>query len=186
MSTHRAPGRDPAGTPGSHSDQTPGPRPAPRCAIASATGWLQTNHPFWLMQLAAAACDSPPGVDELSGLRLAGQIVINRKRSICVPEGLSASEVGEEIAERREHATAEHAQKDRWVAIVEAVLLSSLCWPHDRVARPPSGHGIAFSSERFSGGELPVDSQPPAREARAHRVACEAAYVVPENLGPGG
>jgi hypothetical protein len=46
-----------------------------------------------------------------------------------VPEGLSASEVGKEIAEHREHVAAEHtpdehAQRDRWVAIFEAVLLS--------------------------------------------------------------
>jgi hypothetical protein len=46
-----------------------------------------------------------------------------------VPEGLSASEVGKEIAEHHEHEEAEHtpeehAQRDRWVAIVEAVLLS--------------------------------------------------------------
>ena len=50
-----------------------------------------------------------------------------------MPEGLSASEVGKEIAEHREHtehaehadhAQAEHAERDRWVAIVEAVLLS--------------------------------------------------------------
>ena len=46
-----------------------------------------------------------------------------------MPEGLSASEVGKEIAEHREHtaaeyAPAEHAQRDRWVAIFEAVLLS--------------------------------------------------------------
>lgn len=51
-----------------------------------------------------------------------------------MPEGLSASEVGKEIAEHREHATAErapaehapaeHARRDRWVAIFEAVLLS--------------------------------------------------------------
>ena len=46
-----------------------------------------------------------------------------------MPEGLSASEVGKEIAEHREHtaaehAVAEHAQRDRWVAIFEAVLLS--------------------------------------------------------------
>jgi len=46
-----------------------------------------------------------------------------------VPEGLSPSEVGKEIAEHREHTTAEdvpaeHAERDRWVAIVEAVLLS--------------------------------------------------------------
>ena len=46
-----------------------------------------------------------------------------------MPEGLSASEVGKEIAEHREHTTAEHvsaehAERDRWVAIVEAVLLS--------------------------------------------------------------
>ena len=38
-------------------------------------------------------------------------------------EGLSASEVGKEIAEHREH-TAEHAQRDRVIAIFEAVLLS--------------------------------------------------------------
>ena len=46
-----------------------------------------------------------------------------------MPEGLSASEVGKEIAEHREHEEAEHtpeehAQRDRWVAIFEAVLLS--------------------------------------------------------------
>jgi hypothetical protein len=41
-----------------------------------------------------------------------------------VPEGLSASEVGKEIAEHHEHATAEHAQRDRAIAIFEAVLLS--------------------------------------------------------------
>jgi len=45
-----------------------------------------------------------------------------------VPEGLSASEVGKEIAEHEEHAAAEpgaeHAQRDRWVGIAEAVLLS--------------------------------------------------------------
>jgi len=53
-------------------------------------------------------------------------------------EGLSASEAGKEIAEHREHARAEHAQRDRWIAIVEAVRLSWLCWPHGRVTRPPS------------------------------------------------
>jgi hypothetical protein len=46
-----------------------------------------------------------------------------------VAEGLSASEVGKEIAEHHEHTTeghepAAHAQRDRWIAIVEAVLLS--------------------------------------------------------------
>ena len=42
-------------------------------------------------------------------------------------EGLSASEVGKEIAEHREHAEHaedEHAKRDRWVSIVEAVMLS--------------------------------------------------------------
>jgi hypothetical protein len=39
-----------------------------------------------------------------------------------VPEGLSASEVGKEIAERRTHAA--HADRDRIVAIVEAVMLA--------------------------------------------------------------
>jgi hypothetical protein len=47
-----------------------------------------------------------------------------------VAEGLSAAEVGKEIAEHREHAEhAEHADRkrstrDRWVSIVEAVMLS--------------------------------------------------------------
>ncbi len=46
-----------------------------------------------------------------------------------MPEGLSASEVGKEISEHREHTAvehtpAEHAQRDRWIAIIEAVLLS--------------------------------------------------------------
>ncbi len=51
------------------------------------------------------------------------------KRSIAVPEGLSAAEVGKEIAEHREHATEEHAtedhaRRDRVISISEAVLLS--------------------------------------------------------------
>jgi hypothetical protein len=55
-----------------------------------------------------------------------------------VAEGLSAAEVGKEIAEHREHvehaehgdhaeaehATAEHVKRDRWVSIVEAIMLS--------------------------------------------------------------
>jgi hypothetical protein len=49
-----------------------------------------------------------------------------------VAEGLSAAEVGKEIAEHREHvehaegehAAAEHAKRDRWVSIVEAIMLS--------------------------------------------------------------
>ena len=41
-----------------------------------------------------------------------------------MPEGLSAAEVGKEIAEHREHATSDHTRRDRWIAIFEAVLLS--------------------------------------------------------------
>jgi hypothetical protein len=40
-----------------------------------------------------------------------------------VPEGLSAAEVGKKIAEHHEHTT-DHARRDRWIAIFEAVLLS--------------------------------------------------------------
>ena len=63
------------------------------------------------MQLAGAACDSPAGVDELLGLGLADsarQIVIDRNRALLAG-GLSASEVGNEIAGQRAPATAEHA-----------------------------------------------------------------------------
>jgi hypothetical protein len=42
-----------------------------------------------------------------------------------VPEGLSAAEVGKNIAEHKKHAAApEGDQRDRWLSIVEAVLLS--------------------------------------------------------------
>jgi hypothetical protein len=55
--------------------------------------------------------------------------IVREEWSISVPEGLSAAEVGKEIAEHHEHTTghhepAEHAHRDRWVAIFEAVLLS--------------------------------------------------------------
>jgi hypothetical protein len=43
-----------------------------------------------------------------------------------VPEGLSAAEVGKEIAEHSEQATTDHAQRDRWLSIAEAVLLSTV------------------------------------------------------------
>src|SRR5690348_16360520 len=43
-----------------------------------------------------------------------------------MPEGLSAAEVGKEIAEHKKHAAADHDkdQHDRWLSIVEALLLS--------------------------------------------------------------
>jgi hypothetical protein len=43
-----------------------------------------------------------------------------------VPEGLSAAEVGKEIAKHRKHAETsdEGSERDRWLSIVEAVLLS--------------------------------------------------------------
>jgi hypothetical protein len=43
-----------------------------------------------------------------------------------VPEGLSAAEVGKEIAEHKKHAAADtdDGHHDRWLAIVEALLLS--------------------------------------------------------------
>jgi hypothetical protein len=43
-----------------------------------------------------------------------------------VPEGLSPAEVGKEIAEHKKHAAAdnEDGQHDRWLSIVEALLLS--------------------------------------------------------------
>jgi hypothetical protein len=41
-----------------------------------------------------------------------------------MPEGLSAAEVGKEIAEHREHSTPGHTGRDRLISIAEAVLLS--------------------------------------------------------------
>jgi hypothetical protein len=47
-----------------------------------------------------------------------------------MPEGLSAAEVGKEIAEHKEHQTENRGEKpdepihDRWISIIEAVLLS--------------------------------------------------------------
>ena len=43
-----------------------------------------------------------------------------------MPEGLSASEVGKEIAEHREHTSTSTRTRtrDRWVSIAEAILLS--------------------------------------------------------------
>ena len=41
-----------------------------------------------------------------------------------MPEALSASEVGKEIAEHRKHQAERHARRDRLISIVEAILLS--------------------------------------------------------------
>jgi hypothetical protein len=42
-----------------------------------------------------------------------------------LPEGLSATEVGKEIAEHKERTAAEEAEhQDRWLSVIEAVLLS--------------------------------------------------------------
>ena len=41
-----------------------------------------------------------------------------------MPEGLSAAEVGKEIAEHKKHAAHEGGDHDRWLSILEAVLLS--------------------------------------------------------------
>ena len=102
-------------------------------------------------------------VDELLGLGLADsarQIVIDREWSISVPEGPSAREVGKEIAGHREHATAEHAQRDRRSQSLRP------CCCRDRAGRMfalPSrqvGHRtVVVSGERFAAGEpLLVDS----------------------------
>jgi hypothetical protein len=47
-------------------------------------------------------------------------------RGCPVPEGLSPAEVGKEIAEHKQHAaaTTEHDGHDRWLSILEALLLS--------------------------------------------------------------
>lgn len=41
-----------------------------------------------------------------------------------MPEGLSANEVGKEIAEHGEHTATHGAGRDRAIAIIEALLLS--------------------------------------------------------------
>ena len=116
------------------------------------------------MQLAGAGCDSPLGVDELLALGLADsarQIVIEREWSISVPEGLSAREVGKEIAGYREHATAEQAPRDRWS---QSLRLCCCRDPAGRMFALPGrevGHRtVAFGGARFSAGEpLLVDSR---------------------------
>ena len=80
--------RSPGGMPRCPSDETTGPRPAPGPRSRPQRDGYKRNHPLWLMQLAGAACHSPPGVDELLGFRLAGsarQIVIDRNgASLCL------------------------------------------------------------------------------------------------------
>ena len=145
------------------TEQTSRPRPAPSYAFVLAVGWLLTNHPLWPMQLAGAACDSPLRVDELLGLGLADsarQIVIDREWSISVPEGPVGSRGGKEIAGHREHARAEHAQRDRRSQSLRP------CCRHDPAGRMVAlpgrkvGHRtVVFSGERFAAGEpLLVDS----------------------------
>src|SRR3954465_10183232 len=41
-----------------------------------------------------------------------------------MPEGLSAAEVGKEIAEHKKHSETSGHEHDRWLSIVEALLLS--------------------------------------------------------------
>jgi hypothetical protein len=43
-----------------------------------------------------------------------------------LPEGLAPAEVGKEIAEHRKHGAGAHEHRDRWISIVEAVILSSV------------------------------------------------------------
>jgi hypothetical protein len=75
--------------------------------------------------------------------RLAG------KGASRVPEGLSAAEVGKEISEHREHV-AEHAQRDRAIAIFEAVLLSVVAllaaWSGYSAAKWGTESSISFAN----------------------------------------
>ena len=105
-----------------------------------------------------------PGVDELLGLGLADsarQIVIDREWSISVPEGLSAREVGMEIAKHRQHATAERAQHDPWSKSLRPCCSRGSAGRRVRlVGRQVRHRFVAFSSERFSARErLLVDSR---------------------------
>ena len=145
------------------TEQTSRPRPAPRYAFVLAMGWLLTNHPLWPMQLAGAACDSPLGVHELLAVGLADsarQIVIDREWSSSVPEGLSAREVGKEIAGHREHATAEQAQRARWSQSWRPCCCRDPAGCMFALPSRQVGHRtVAFGGARFAAGEpLLVDS----------------------------
>jgi hypothetical protein len=66
-----------------------------------------------------------------------------------VPEGLSPGEVGKEIAEHRKHTAApdtEHDRHDRWLSIVEALLLSLVA-----VLAADSGYAAARWGTESSG-----------------------------------
>ena len=134
-----------------------------RCAIACATGWLQTNHPFWLMPLGGAACDSPPGVDGLLGLRLADsarQIVIDRKWSILRLKACRLARLA-----RRSPSIVSTRQPSTLSVTAGSRSLRRCCGRGSagRMVGVLGGqvrHGIvAFSGERFSAGEPLVDSQ---------------------------
>ena len=95
-----------------------------------------------------------------------------------MPEGLSASEVGKEIAEHREHtaaehAVSEHAQRDRWVAIVEAVLLSVVAllaaWSGYSAAKWGTESSLSLAKASSTRSKASLALIQPRRSARSTR-----------------
>ena len=162
------------GQPRSLQTSTPSPC-AHCCAIASATGWLQTNHPLWLMQLGGAACDSPPGVDELLGLGLADsarQIVIDRNGAFLCLKACRLARLA-----RRSPSIVSTRQPTTLGVTAGSRSLRPCC------GRGSAGRMVGYSAAKW-GTESSlsaandcrlvnqrVDPQPSSREAR-HRVAC--------------
>jgi hypothetical protein len=91
-----------------------------------------------------------------------------------VAEGLSPAEVGKEIAEHREHAehaqhaAAEHAKRDRWISITEAIMLSVVA-----LVAAWSGYSAAKWSSEAS---LSIDKANSTR-ARANLATVQALQI---------
>jgi hypothetical protein len=85
-----------------------------------------------------------------------------------VPEGLSATEVGKEIAEHAEHAkhdehvAPEHARRDRLISIAEAVLLSIVtlmaAWSGYSAAKWGSDSSLSLARSSSAQNEANLDS----------------------------
>jgi hypothetical protein len=108
-----------------------------------------------------------------------------------VPEGLSATEVGKEIAEHAEHAEhppSEHARRDRLISIAEAVLLSIVtlmaAWSGYSAAKWGSDSSLSLARSSSAQNEANLDRIQAAQIRTLDSVSFNGLFAAYETHNP--
>ena len=106
-----------------------------------------------------------------------------------MPEALSASEVGKEIAAHRKHQAERHARRDRLISIVEAILLSVVAliaaWSGYSAAKWGTESSLALAEASATRTEASLASVQATQIRTLDSVSFNAAFEAYANHDPG-